>query len=75
MSQGSDAQPAPIFLGGQGGVIGPVRLGYGNVVAAGSILRHDYSRDNQLIFREGPCKQCERLHSGSLPRHRSRCGE
>ena len=40
----------PIFLGGQGGMVGPVRLGYGNVVAAGSILKKDYPRDNQLIF-------------------------
>lgn len=40
----------PIFLGGQGGIIGPARLGYGNVVAAGSILRQDYPQNNQLIF-------------------------
>lgn len=40
----------PIFLGGQGGMVGPLRIGYGNVVAAGSILRHDYPQDNQLIF-------------------------
>jgi len=40
----------PIFLGGQGGMVGPVRIGYGNVVAAGSILRQDYPGDNQLIF-------------------------
>lgn len=40
----------PIFLGGQGGMVGPLRLGYGNVVAAGSILRKDYPQDNQLIF-------------------------
>ncbi|MEN6622083.1 MAG: UDP-N-acetylglucosamine pyrophosphorylase [Smithella sp.] len=40
----------PIFLGGQGGIVGPVRMGYGNVVAAGSILRKDYLQDNQLIF-------------------------
>ena len=45
---------SPIFLGGQGGIIGPVRLGYGNVVAAGSILRHDYPDDNQLIFEKAP---------------------
>ena len=44
----------PIFLGGQGGIVGPVRLGYGNVVAAGSILRRDYLRDNQLIFAPAP---------------------
>ncbi|HEX2704297.1 MAG TPA: hypothetical protein VHM65_00935 [Candidatus Lustribacter sp.] len=31
----------PIFLGGQGGAVGPVRVGYGSVVAAGSVLRSD----------------------------------
>jgi UDP-N-acetylglucosamine/UDP-N-acetylgalactosamine diphosphorylase len=41
-------QPA-IFLGGQGGIVGPVRLGYGNVVAAGSILRRDMLKDSKII--------------------------
>lgn len=41
-------QPA-IFLGGQGGIVGPVRMGYGNVVAAGSVLRNDFPEDNKLI--------------------------
>lgn len=40
----------PIFLGGQGGMVGPVRLGYGNVVAAGTILRSDFPEDNKLIY-------------------------
>jgi bifunctional UDP-N-acetylglucosamine pyrophosphorylase/glucosamine-1-phosphate N-acetyltransferase len=44
----------PIFLGGQGGIVGPVRLGYGNVVAAGSILRKDYPQNNKLIFVPAP---------------------
>jgi len=39
-----------IFLGGQGGAVGPVVCGYGNVVAAGSILRRSHPNDNQLIF-------------------------
>jgi UDP-N-acetylglucosamine/UDP-N-acetylgalactosamine diphosphorylase len=39
----------PIFLGGQGGMVGPLRLGYGNVVAAGSLLRRDVLGDNHLI--------------------------
>ncbi len=39
----------PIFLGGQGGMVGPLRIGYGDVVAAGSILRTDYPEDNMLI--------------------------
>ncbi len=39
----------PIFLGGQGGMVGPLKIGYGNVVAAGSILRRDYPEHNKLI--------------------------
>ncbi len=39
----------PIFLGGQGGMVGPLRLGYGNIIAAGSILRQDCPENNQLI--------------------------
>lgn len=38
-----------IFLGGQGGAVGPVRLGYGTVVAAGSIVRHDVPTDGRLV--------------------------
>jgi UDP-N-acetylglucosamine/UDP-N-acetylgalactosamine diphosphorylase len=41
-------QPA-IFLGGQGGIVGPLRMGYGNVVAANSVLRKDCTEDNKLI--------------------------
>ena len=41
-------QPA-IFLGGQGGIVGPSRIGYGNVVAANSVLRNDVLEDNRLI--------------------------
>jgi bifunctional UDP-N-acetylglucosamine pyrophosphorylase/glucosamine-1-phosphate N-acetyltransferase len=41
-------QPA-IFLGGQGGIVGPLRMGYGNVVAANSVLRNDFPEDNKLI--------------------------
>ncbi|HAR95129.1 MAG TPA: UDP-N-acetylglucosamine pyrophosphorylase [Deltaproteobacteria bacterium] len=39
----------PIFLGGQGGMVGPARMGYGNVVAAGSVLRNDILEDNRLV--------------------------
>ncbi len=31
----------PIFLGGQGGIVGPSRVEFGTVLAAGSILRED----------------------------------
>ena len=40
----------PIFLGGQGGMVGPLRLGYGNVVAAGTILRSDVLDTGKLII-------------------------
>lgn len=31
----------PIFLGGQGGIVGPLRIGFGTVVAAGVVCRTD----------------------------------
>ncbi len=40
----------PIFLGGQGGMIGPRRLGYGITVAAGTILRKNELRSDRLII-------------------------
>jgi UDP-N-acetylglucosamine/UDP-N-acetylgalactosamine diphosphorylase len=48
----------PIFLGGQGGMVGPLRMGYGNVVAAGSVLRKDVDMENKLIMG--------RSHSGMV---------
>lgn len=44
----------PIFLGGQGGTVGPVHVNYGTVVAAGSTLRHDVAEENQLVFASPP---------------------
>ena len=41
---------APIFLGGQGGLVGPCRLEYGTVIAAGTINRKDELRPDRLIF-------------------------
>lgn len=35
----------PIFLGGQGGLVGPVRLGYGTVIAAGTVWRDDWKKE------------------------------
>jgi len=43
-----------IFLGGQGGMVGPIRTGYGNVVAAGTILRSDLDKDNKLFVGKSP---------------------
>jgi bifunctional UDP-N-acetylglucosamine pyrophosphorylase/glucosamine-1-phosphate N-acetyltransferase len=35
----------PIFLGGQGGLVGPARIGFGSVIAAGIIIRADVGED------------------------------
>jgi bifunctional UDP-N-acetylglucosamine pyrophosphorylase/glucosamine-1-phosphate N-acetyltransferase len=40
----------PIFLGGQGGLVGPVRLSYGTVVAAGAIVRKEVVRENTMLL-------------------------
>jgi UDP-N-acetylglucosamine/UDP-N-acetylgalactosamine diphosphorylase len=41
---------SPIFLGGQGGLVGPCRVAYGTIVAAGSIYRKDVVKENQLVM-------------------------
>jgi UDP-N-acetylglucosamine/UDP-N-acetylgalactosamine diphosphorylase len=50
----------PIFLGGQGGAVGPIRLGFGNVVSAGTILRKDVLGERRLIMGKAH-------RSGELP--------
>ncbi len=40
----------PIFLGGQGGMVGPCRVGFGVVVAAGTVLRKDAPDDGRMIL-------------------------
>ena len=50
----------PIFLGGQGGLVGPCRINYGNVIAAGSICRKDIPATGKLILES-------KGSSGSLP--------
>ncbi len=50
VSQGVMLDQPPIFLGGQGGIVGPLRLGFGCVTAAGSIIRKDEPSANRLIL-------------------------
>ena len=40
----------PIFLGGQGGLVGPSRLTFGTVIVAGTIFRKDASRPGRMLF-------------------------
>ncbi|MEA2068173.1 MAG: UDP-N-acetylglucosamine pyrophosphorylase [Verrucomicrobiota bacterium] len=44
----------PIFLGGQGGLVGPARIAYGSVVAAGGVCRKDMLEENQLQIPSSP---------------------
>ena len=48
--QGVMLRSKPIFLGGQGGIVGPVRINYGCLTAAGSIIRkNEFKRDSLLL--------------------------
>jgi bifunctional UDP-N-acetylglucosamine pyrophosphorylase/glucosamine-1-phosphate N-acetyltransferase len=41
---------APIFLGGQGGLVGPSRIAYGTVIPAGMICRQDILDEGMLFI-------------------------
>jgi len=43
----------PIFLGGQGGLVGPARIGYGTVIAAGTVWRGDCPEGGALLSVTG----------------------
>lgn len=59
--QGVMLDQHPIFLGGQGGIVGPVRIGFGCLTGAGSIVRKDEERLDRMILAGG-------TRSVSLPR-------
>ncbi|MGM0654721.1 MAG: protein GlmU [Thermodesulfobacteriota bacterium] len=48
--QGVMLNQRPVFLGGQGGLVGPVRIAFGCISAAGSIIRNNELRCNRLIM-------------------------
>jgi UDP-N-acetylglucosamine/UDP-N-acetylgalactosamine diphosphorylase len=41
-----------IFLGGSGGLVGPMSVGFGSIAAAGQVLRKDVP-ENRLVLRAG----------------------
>jgi len=55
--QGVMLNQPPIFLGGQGGLIGPSRIGYNSVIAAGVIYRGDCLEGNKLLMGKEPQKE------------------
>ena len=40
----------PIFLGGQGGIVGPVTIEYGTIVAAGTVVRKDIEDEETMLL-------------------------
>jgi UDP-N-acetylglucosamine/UDP-N-acetylgalactosamine diphosphorylase len=57
----------PIFLGGQGGLVGPTRLAYGTVIAAGCIYRKDELRPGRLLA-SGEGRAVNIPHTGGVYR-------
>lgn len=54
---------APIFLGGQGGLVGPCRLAFGSIIPAGTIFRRDAEEPGQLLFEKAlPSKAIGRAY-------------
>ena len=47
----------PIFLGGQGGMVGPSRIGYSTVIAAGVIYRGDCPQGHKLLMGNEPQRE------------------
>jgi len=46
----------PIFLGGQGGMVGPSSIAFGTVLPAGQIWRGDHSKPGQIVLQKsGSC--------------------
>ena len=54
----------PIFMGGQGGLVGPARIGFGTVTAAGTILRRDCPEGNKLHLGGGMKRRTIPYHAG-----------
>ena len=52
-------QPA-VFLGGQGGTVGPVTVGFGSIVAAGSVLRSDVGPGKLVVVGPPPAMTVDR---------------
>jgi UDP-N-acetylglucosamine/UDP-N-acetylgalactosamine diphosphorylase len=52
--QGVLLHQPPIFLGGQGGLVGPCRIACGTVLAAGQVWRRDVTEPGRLLLHAAP---------------------
>jgi UDP-N-acetylglucosamine/UDP-N-acetylgalactosamine diphosphorylase len=55
---------SPLFLGGQGGLIGPSRLGFGTVVAAGEVWNGDSPEGGKLLRAGKEMPTGQNFHPG-----------
>lgn len=61
----------PIFLGGQGGMVGPVTIEYGTIVAAGTIVRKDIDKADTMLLGSPAIARSMPFHTNlysNLPR-------
>jgi hypothetical protein len=54
----------PIFLGGQGGMVGPARIAYGTVIPAGIICRRDILQERMLFSAPPPTNEARTIAVG-----------
>jgi len=75
--QGVMLNQRPVFLGGQGGLVGPCRLAFGTVTAAGTICRRDELRQDRIIFgnalKEGSIPRTEGVYTGAGKIYNANC--
>jgi len=64
VAQGVFLNKNPIFLGGQGGLVGPARIAYGSVIAAGGVCRKDLFEENKLHIPATPRQATRSYETG-----------
>jgi len=52
----------PVFLGGQGGLVGPAMISFGTVIPAGQIIRKDVASPHQLVVEHVPAPGAMEYH-------------
>ncbi len=60
VARGVTLDEDPIFLGGQGGLVGPARINYGTTIAAGVVYRKDNLEEHKLLL--GDNNKSEKLN-------------
>ena len=64
VAQGVMLNQPPIFLGGQGGIVGPCQLGFNTVIAAGVIYRGDCPQGHKLLTSKEAQKDDKDFYPG-----------